>query len=150
MKLFAFINALFANNRDLSSQISYIIVLGNEKNIEKTFIISGNFVYWFSVKCKRVTKRVFASEVYAMAYGVNIAVVIGTIVDKITNRLRLPKAPVVVCTNFLSLYECFVKLEIIKEKRLMNDIMVLRQTYERQKMFDIRWIDDDDNLANVT
>jgi hypothetical protein len=45
MKLFAFINALFANNRDLSSQIGYIIMLGNEKNTEKTFIMSGNLVH---------------------------------------------------------------------------------------------------------
>jgi hypothetical protein len=45
IKLFAFVNALFANNRDLSSQIGYIIVLNNEKNTEKTFIISGNLVY---------------------------------------------------------------------------------------------------------
>jgi hypothetical protein len=45
MKLFAFVDALFANNRDLSSQIGYIIVLGNEKNIEETFIIYGNLVH---------------------------------------------------------------------------------------------------------
>jgi hypothetical protein len=45
IKLFAFINALFANNRDLNSQIGYIIMLGNEKNTEKTFTRSGNFVH---------------------------------------------------------------------------------------------------------
>jgi hypothetical protein len=45
IKLFAFINALFANNRDLNSQIGYIIMLGNEKNTKETFIISGNFVH---------------------------------------------------------------------------------------------------------
>jgi hypothetical protein len=117
MKLFAFINVLFANNRDLSSQIGYIIVLGNEKNTEKTFIIFGNLVHWFSVKCKRITRSVFAFEVYAMAYGVDIAVAIGTIVDKITDRLRLPKASVVVCIDSLFLYECLIKLETIKKKK---------------------------------
>jgi hypothetical protein len=45
IKLFAFVNALFANNRDLNSQIGYIIMLGNEKNTEKTFTISGNLIY---------------------------------------------------------------------------------------------------------
>jgi hypothetical protein len=124
-------------------------MLGNEKNTKETFIIFGNFVYWFSVKCKRIIKSVFASKVYAMAYSVDIAVVIRTIINKIINRLRLPKAFVVVCINFLFLYEYFVKLGTIKEKRLMIDIMVLRQIYERQKVFDVRWIDDDDNPADA-
>jgi hypothetical protein len=83
-------------------------------------------------------------------YGVDIAVAIRTIVDKIINRLRLPKAFVVVCTNSLFLYKCFIKLETIKEKRLIIDIMVLRQIYERQKVFDVRWINDDDNPADAT
>jgi hypothetical protein len=81
-----------------------------------------------------------------MAHGVDIALIIKTTVNKITDRLRLPKAPVVICTNFLFLYECLIKLETTKEKRLMIDIMALRQIYERQKMFDIRWI----NNNNVT
>jgi hypothetical protein len=78
------------------------------------------------------------SEVYAMAHGVNIAITIKITINKITNRLRLPKAPVVVCTDSLSLYECFIKLETIKKKRLMIDIIALRQIYERQKVFDVR------------
>jgi hypothetical protein len=45
IKLFAFINASFANNRDLNSQIGYIIMLGNEKNTKKTFTIFGNLVH---------------------------------------------------------------------------------------------------------
>jgi hypothetical protein len=45
IKLFAFVNALFVNNRDLSSQIGYIIVLGNKKDTEETFIMFGNFVH---------------------------------------------------------------------------------------------------------
>jgi hypothetical protein len=66
-----------------------------------------------------------------MAHGVDIAIAIGTTVDKITDRLRLPKASIVVCTNFLFLYECFIKLKTIKEKRLIIDIMILRQIYKR-------------------
>jgi hypothetical protein len=31
----------------------------------------------------------------------------------------------------------------------MIDIMILRQTYERQKAFDVRWINDNDNPANA-
>jgi hypothetical protein len=58
-----------------------------------------------------------------MAHGVDIAIAIGTTINKITNRLRLPKAPVVVCTNSLFLYEYFIKLGTIKEKRLIIDML---------------------------
>jgi hypothetical protein len=47
------------------------------------------------------------------------------------------------------LYECFIKLGTTKKKRLMIDIMALRQTYERQKVFDVRWIDGNNNLADA-
>jgi hypothetical protein len=36
-----------------------------------------------------------------MAHGVDIAIAIKTTVNKIIDRLRLPKAFIVVCTNFL-------------------------------------------------
>jgi hypothetical protein len=37
----------------------------------------------------------------------------------------------------------------MKEKQLIIDIMALRQTYERQKVFDVRWTNDNNNLANA-
>jgi hypothetical protein len=73
-----------------------------------------------------------------MAEGVNIAVAIGTTINRIIAKLGAPLIPIVICTNSLSLYECLVKLGTIKEKRLMIDIMAIRQAYERQKMRDIR------------
>jgi hypothetical protein len=45
---------------------------------------------------------------------------------------------IVVCTDSFSLYECLVKLGTTKEKRLMIDIMALRQLYERRKLYEIR------------
>jgi hypothetical protein len=60
-----------------------------------------------------------------MANGVNMAIVISTIIRMIVARFNVSKVLLVVCTDFF-LYECFVKLGIIKEKRLMIDIMALR------------------------
>jgi hypothetical protein len=132
------INASFANNPDLSSQMGYVIVLGNERATEEFFEFTGNIIHWSSVKCKRITRSVLASEVYAMAEGVNIAVAIGIIINKIVAKLGAPSVFIVVCTNFLFFYECLVKLGTIKEKRLIIDIMAIRQAYERQKVRDIR------------
>jgi hypothetical protein len=78
-----------------------------------------------------------ASKVYAMAQEVNIAITIGTTITKIANRLNVARVPIIVCTNFFSFYECLMKLETIKEKKLIIDIMAMRQTYEHQEIYDV-------------
>jgi len=42
-----------------------------------------------------------------------------------------------------------VKLGITKEKRLMIDIMAIRQSYERRELSEIRWIAGDSNPADA-
>ncbi|KAK1912598.1 hypothetical protein P3342_004534 [Pyrenophora teres f. teres] len=100
LKLYAMVDASFANNKDMSSQIGYVIILGNEvTSSDGSFKIRGNIVHWSSTKCKRVTRSVLASEIYAMAHGVDIALAIGTTIDMIMDRLSLPKVPIVACTD---------------------------------------------------
>jgi hypothetical protein len=129
--------------------MGYIIVLGNERATEEFFEFTGNIIHWFSVKCKRITKSVLASEVYAMAEGVNMAVTIGITINRIIAKLGAPLVSIVVCTNFLFFYECLMKLGTIKEKRLIINIMAIRQAYERQKVRDIRWINNKNNPADA-
>jgi hypothetical protein len=45
MKLYAIIDASFANNPDLSLQMGYIIVLGNERATEEFFEFTGNIIH---------------------------------------------------------------------------------------------------------
>ena len=47
------------------------------------------------------------------------------------------------------LYECLVKLRTIKEKRLMIDIIALRQSYERRELTEVQWINRQDNPADI-
>jgi hypothetical protein len=91
---------------------------------------------------------VLASEIYAMMHGVDMGIAISTTLKMIMARLNKPEIPIVVCTDSLSLYECLVKLGTTKEKRLMIDIMSLRQSYERREIFEIRWIHGQDNPAD--
>jgi hypothetical protein len=44
-KLFVFVNGLFANNKDYSSQIGYVMVLGNKTLRSKEFLLTGNILY---------------------------------------------------------------------------------------------------------
>ena len=76
LQLLVFTDASFANNKDLSSQIGYVIILTDA-------IKRANIVHWSSVKCKRVTRSVLASELYSMAHGFDIGVAIKATVDRI-------------------------------------------------------------------
>jgi len=74
MKLFVFIDGSFANNKDLSSQLSYKIMLINESyDDDNRFTIRGNLIYWSNTKSKRVIRSVLVLEIYGIVGGVDIA-----------------------------------------------------------------------------
>ena len=60
-----------------------------------------------------------------MVSGVNMAIIIGTTLKMITDRLELPVIPTIIYTNLYLLYKYLVKLSTIKEKRLIIDIIAL-------------------------
>jgi hypothetical protein len=107
-------------------------------DVDNTFSISGNVIHYSLTKCKRVTRSVLASEIYSIVNSFNIGIAIATTLRMITKRLRLPTIPLIICTDSYSLYECLVKLRTTKEKRLIIDIMALRQSYERREITEIR------------
>jgi hypothetical protein len=59
------------------------------------------------------------------------------------------KLPLVVYTDSKSLYECLVKLGITQEKRLIVDVMCLRQAYERREIAEVKWIKGDTNPTDA-
>jgi len=84
-----------------------------------------------------------------MVGGVDMAIAIGTTLKIITDQLKLPAIPTIMCTNLYSLYKCLVKLSTIKEKCLIIDIMALQQFYKWQEFFEIQWINGQDNLVDA-
>ena len=154
-KLMVFVDGSFANNRDLSSQLGFLLTLVNEvvngdNNGEKEkFTARGNILHWSSTKCKRVTRSTLASEVYGMMGGFDYGVTITSTLKQITERLKMQKIPLILCTDSYSLYECIVRMGTTKEKRLMIDIMALRESYERREITEIRWINGKDNPADA-
>jgi hypothetical protein len=115
LQLLVFTDASFANNKDLSSQIGYVLVIADAKG-------RANTLHWSSTKCKRVTRSVLASEFYAIAHGFDIGAFAKFTIDKMLGI----DLPLVLCTDSKSLYECLVKLGTTQEKRLIIDIMCLR------------------------
>jgi hypothetical protein len=139
LSLLVFTDASFANNKDLSSQIGFVIVLTDRNQ-------SANVLHWSSIKCKRVTRSVLASELYALAHGFDIGAAIKSTIQRI---LQLEQLPLVLCTDSKSLYDCLVKLGTTQEKRLMVDLMCLRQAYERREITEVKWISGKDNPADA-
>ncbi len=65
-----------------------------------------------------------------MVRRVNIAVAINTIIEIIIKQLDLPPPLIIIYTDLYSLYEYLVKLGTIKKKRLIINIIALRQLYK--------------------
>ena len=55
---------------------------------------------------------------------VNIAIIIKTTLKIIIDWLKSPIISIIIYINLYSLYKCLVKLDIIKEKYLIINIMV--------------------------
>ena len=80
-----------------------------------------------------------------MAYGFDIGALVKFTIDKVLGI----DLPLVLCTNSKLLYKCLVKLGITQEKRLIIDIMCLRQAYERKEIAEVKWIKGESNLADA-
>lgn len=148
-KIMVFTDGSFANNKDMSSQIGFIMVVVNETMSTTYFDIIGNVLHYTSVKCKRVTRSVLASEIYGMMSGFDIGMATSSTFRQIADRLGLPPLPLVLCTDSRSLYEALIRLSTTDEKRLMIDVMALREAYERREISELRWIDGRDNPADA-
>jgi len=140
LKLVVFTDSSFANNKDYSSQIGYVIVLADGYN-------NCNLIHWSSIKCRRVTRSVIASELYAMGHGFDYACVLKHTLDNILHTSN--GIPITICIDSFSLYECLVKLGTTNEKRLMIDLMTIRQAYERREISEVIWIKGDHNPADT-
>jgi hypothetical protein len=85
-----------------------------------------------------VTRSVLALKIYSIVDGVDMSSAIGSTLTMIIKQLEFPTIPIIVCTDSYSLYECLVKLGTTKKKRFIIDIMVIRESYENRKLFEIR------------
>jgi hypothetical protein len=80
-----------------------------------------------------------------MTYGFDI----GTAIKSTVDRILEINLPLVLCTDSKSLYDCLVKLGTTQEKRLMIDVLCLRQSYERREIAEVKWIKGDTNPADA-
>jgi len=69
-----------------------------------------------------------------MAHGFNIRALVKSTIDKVLGI----DLPLVLYINSKLLYECLVKLGTTQEKRLIIDIICLRQAYKRKEIAKVK------------
>ncbi|KHJ31429.1 hypothetical protein EV44_g4268 [Erysiphe necator] len=80
-----------------------------------------------------------------MAHGFDMGIAIKTTMNAMLRR----EISMYLCTDSKSLYECISKLGTTQEKRLMIDILCLRESYERREITELRWIAGNTNPADA-
>ena len=71
----------------------------------------------------------------------DIIYLIKTTLDLILNKDVL----LVICTDLKSLYNCLVKLGTTQEKRLIIDVICMREAYKQREIAQVKWIDSKSN-----
>jgi hypothetical protein len=77
---------------------------------------------------------VLASKLYSIAYSFNIGAVIKSTIDRIL-RVNLL---LILYTDLKSLYNYLVRLGTTQEKRLIINIICLRQAYKQKQITKVR------------
>ncbi len=129
-----FVDASFANNRDYSSQLGFIAVLLDGSG-------NANVVHYASVKSKRITRSVLAAELYAMVLGFDHCSPIRITLQNILRR----RVSLHLYTDSKCLFDGLTTLNTTTEKRLLIDLNMLRQCYERREIVDVFWMPGDQN-----
>lgn len=138
IELSVFIDAGFATNKDLSSQLGYVIILMDGKR-------NSNIVHYGSIKSRRVTRSVLAAELFAMTHGFDVASTIRLTVNDVFGRV----IPMKFYTDSKSLFDCLTNINSTAEKRLLIDLRMLRQCYERREITEVFWIPTSQNPSDA-
>ena len=80
----------------------------------------------------------FTNKIYGIIQGFDVRYVIYYTINTILKRFYLLKAPFILCTDLFSLYQYLIQMGSINEKRLIIDLIALRQSYENKEINDIR------------
>ncbi len=131
-------DAGFANNGDLNSQLSKVVVL-----IDKF----GNaaLIHYVSCKSRRFVRSILAAEVYALASCRDFCQILAHDLFQIIGR----KFPVFLSTDSKSTFDTITKLSGVSEKRLLIDISCLRQSYCEGEIQNLGHVRSKFNLADA-
>lgn len=99
IKLEVLVDAGFATNKDLISQLGYILIVmdGEEKS---------NTLHYGSIKSRRIIRSVLVAELFAMAHGFDIAATMHLALNDTIEQ----NIPIKFYTDPRSLFDCFTNI----------------------------------------
>ena len=100
--------------------------MANKVIRKKEFTIEGNIIHYSFTKSKRVIRNILALELYSIIGGMDMAISINIIIKIIMKQLNYAEIPIIICTNLYFLYNYLVKFGIIKEKKLIINIIAIQ------------------------
>lgn len=137
LRVIGFSDSSFANNHDLSSQIGYIVFLGDSSGMVAP-------IQFKSYKEKRVTRSAMSGEVIAFGdmsdYAITLAIELSTILSK--------HVPLLLLTDSKCLFDVVAKNSRTSEKRTMLDIAAVREAFREKTISDIGFVRSSHNVAD--
>lgn len=137
LKVIGFSDGSFANNADLTSQLGYIIFLG-----DNTGRVAP--IQFKSYKAKRVTRSAMASEVIAFSDMSDYAITLAMELNSLLNK----NIPVHLLTDSKCLFDVIAKNSKTSEKRTMLDIASVREAVREKVISDIGFVRSSRNIAD--
>lgn len=136
--LTVFVDAGYDLKKYLTSQLGFLITLMDDKG-------NSTIVHYGSVKSKCVRKSVLAAQLFAMTHEFDVSSTICLAVNDIFGRIVSMKF----YTDSRSLFDCLTNINSTTEKRLLIDVRMLEQSYERRKTKKVVWIPASQNPADA-
>lgn len=126
--LTVFVDAGFATNNDLTSQLVYLIILINNDG-------NANIVHYGSIKLRSVTRSVLAAELFAITHGFDVASTLRLAGHDTFGRI----APMKFYTDSRR-FDCLTNISSNTKEELLIDRRILRQSYKRREISEVFWI----------
>jgi len=137
LRVVGFSDAGFASNRDLSSQLGYIILLMDKSH-------NAIPIHFRSYKSRRKARSAMTAEVLAFSDMVDAATTLSLEMKELIAR----RPPVQLLTDSLCLFDIISKGSRTTEKRTMIDIAAAREMYKSREVSDIGHVKSEENLAD--
>lgn len=105
----------------------------------------ANIVHYGSTKLKFITRSVLAAELFALVHWFDVSSTIRLAVNDLFDII----IPLHIYTDSSSLFDSLTKLVKTTEKRLLIDLRIIRQCYERREISELFWIPREQNPADA-
>ena len=137
LHLRCYVDASFASNDDLSSQLGYAVLLCDADD-------RCHIVDYASRKCKRGLRSIMGGEVYAFAEGFDSVYAIKRTLEKVYRQ----NLPVTMLTDSKQMFDVITKASHTSEKRLMIDVAAARGAYNRNDISNVGLVLSQHNIAD--